>query len=381
MPSSATHASRVLLTGGRAPATLELARLFRRAGRDVGVADSWPVTVAGLSRAVSARFLVPSPRFAYQAFEARLSDVARTFLPDVLIPTCEEVFWVARASERLEPFTRVFSPTLEALRELHDKGAFARLAERLALRVPPTQVLTSAADLDAVRGDAERLVFKPAFSRFGTRTLIRPSASALRHVTPSERAPWVAQAFVPGREVCAYGVAVRGRLRALAVYESRFRAGRASVVFEAERNDAVRTWVQAFVERAGAHGQLAFDFMQDGRGAVWALECNPRLTSGVHLLRDVEGFAGVFLEADGPLLEPRPGARSALKAAMLGGAVWQRGGASAFVRSRDVLFELPDPLPALAQPLLTAQIAWRAVRSGTSLLGATTHDIQWDGEG
>lgn len=354
--------------------------MFQRAGWEVGVAESWRSTVTSLSNAASARFLVPPPRFAFEDFADRLSEIARTFVPDVLIPTCEEVFWVARAKERLEPFTRVFCPKLDVLRELHDKGAFAVRAANVGLRIPETRVLTSEADLDAVRGEADRLVFKPSFSRFGTSTSIRPSRNELRHVRPSEREPWVAQAFVNGREVCAYGVAVHGRLRALAVYESRFRAGRASIVFEAERNDAVRRWVETFASLTNAHGQLAFDFMEDARGEVWALECNPRLTSGAHLLRNVEGFVDVFLEADGPLLEPRLGTRAALKAAMLGGALWRPGGFSALVHARDVLFDLHDPLPALAQPLLTAQIAVRALRFRTSLLAATTHDIQWDGE-
>ena len=167
--------------------------MLKSAGHQVSLADSWPLTVTGLSRAVSRRFVVPPSRLAFPGFADALARIVRGLLPDVVVPTCEEVFWVARAKESLEPFTRVACPPLPLLRRLHDKFAFAQQVRALGLRAPETQLLVCEEDVDALASRSRELVFKPAYARFGTRTLVRPTPRALQRSRPSQRDPWVAQ--------------------------------------------------------------------------------------------------------------------------------------------------------------------------------------------
>jgi hypothetical protein len=58
----------ILLTGGRAPATLEIARAFHRAGHIVFMAESLPGHLSAPSNAVARDFLVPPPRQQMRAF-------------------------------------------------------------------------------------------------------------------------------------------------------------------------------------------------------------------------------------------------------------------------------------------------------------------------
>ncbi|WP_027483310.1 ATP-grasp domain-containing protein [Deinococcus pimensis] len=372
----------VLLTGGRAPATLELARLFGRAGHAVTVADPWRWHVCRVSRHVKRSVRLPSPRRHFPGFSRALLDLVRSAHVDLLVPTCEEVFWVARAAPELRAYTRVLTPDLAVLAELHHKGRFAHLAAHLGLGVPDTHLLTAPEDLLPFIRNAASSVFKPAWSRFGARTLVSPSRETLARVHPSPRDPWVVQDRVHGEELCAWAVMSRGRVRALAVYPSRFRTGRASVHFDAARNERVTAWIERFARATGLTGQVAFDFVDTGSHVV-ALECNPRLTSGIHLFHDQPEVTRALLDPDAveTVMLARP-ARPLMVAAgmVLGGHLATREGRRAFRTARDVLSASGDPLPALAQPALLAALALRAARGRRGLLAATTADIEWNGE-
>src|SRR5262245_60959759 len=67
----------VLITGGRAPVALDLARHFMAGGWRVIAADSASCFLAGGSRATSKRFRVPPPRQAPEAFARAIGDIMR----------------------------------------------------------------------------------------------------------------------------------------------------------------------------------------------------------------------------------------------------------------------------------------------------------------
>jgi len=91
----------VLLTGGRAPATLELARIFHSAGHQVFLAESVSGSLTANSRAVAASFLIPPPRQQPKDFIRALIEIICQNKIDLLIPTCEEAFHVARGYAEL----------------------------------------------------------------------------------------------------------------------------------------------------------------------------------------------------------------------------------------------------------------------------------------
>src|SRR5258708_3602315 len=136
----------VLLTGGRAPVTLELARLFQRAGHRVLMAESLPWHLSRPSRAVSANFQVPPPRQDPRGFTRALASIVRRERVDLVLPTCEEIYAVARGRAELEaaggrrekPLVVLAEP-LETLRGLHNKWLFAEKARRHGLCVPATR--------------------------------------------------------------------------------------------------------------------------------------------------------------------------------------------------------------------------------------------------
>lgn len=400
---------RVLLTGGRAPAALELARLLHAAGHKVFAAENAPYHLCRRSRVVERSFAVPAPASDPAGFAASLARIADECGVDAIVPTCEEIFYISRSLDRFADVCRVIAAPLDMLDALHHKGRFIRLASEAGLPVPPTDIVQSPEGwlpLLAEKAYADGLVLKPAYSRFASRVIaIEPRAGRL---SPSVRdaavrlladagispqRPWVAQRLLRGEEWCTYGVAHDGVLTAFAAYRSRYRAGRgASIHFAAEDQPALADWVARFVRYARFSGQIAFDFMALPDGAVYPLECNPRATSGIHLFRPADGLAEALLApqrrlAGGTIASPAPGAGAMLSAAMLtyGLAQAARGRRlgewlRAYAGSRDAVYRRGDAGPAAEQLRLFAWLRRTAARQGLTLQEASTIDIEWNGE-
>src|SRR5205085_5483822 len=245
-------------------------------------------------------------------------------------------------------------------------------------------LLASAADLRAAMANGSEIVLKPVYSRFAARTVLRPAARDVARITPSAAEPWVAQHFIAGRQVCTYSLARSGRVLAHTAYPAELTAGQgAAVVFRHIEHPAAFEWVREFVARENFSGQIAFDFIETAAGELYALECNPRATSGVHLLAANPCFAAAFFDEPPEVITPPAGRPAMLAAAMLFVALpairsWAglKTWAAAFAGARDVVFRLDDPAPALLQWVGLANFLWWAARGGISPVQASTLDIE-----
>jgi len=376
----------VLITGARAPVALHLARLLDGAGRRVVLADTPARPIAAASKACARYHRLPPPRFEPQAYAEAIEALIRKENVGLVIPTCEEVFHLALTWRGRAMPARLFAPGIGLLAEVHHKHAFIKLAEKLGLTVPETKLLQSPDDLRALRGRSRELVFKPVWSRFASHVLLRPAPEKLMAITPSPAKPWVAQRFVEGAEISAYAVAREGRVKALALYRSLYRAGKgAGIFFERVEDDAARDFVERIVAATQWTGQISFDLMRQADGKVLPLECNPRAVSGLHFFHDPARFADAVL-GDGPEVLPDVTAPQTVRLAMwIYGlpAALRSGGLGRFrqaVREGRELLDWPgDPAPVKAQWPALAEIGGAALRQRISLQAASTRDIEWNG--
>jgi len=378
----------ILITGARAPVALHLARLLHGAGHRVILADTPARPIAAASKACARYHRLPPPRFEPQGYADAVEALIRAEGIGLVIPTCEEVFHLALTWRGRTMPARVFAPDLGLLAQVHNKHSFIRLAERLGLEVPETTLLNSRDDVEAVRDRARELVFKPAWSRFASHVVLRPPPQALDAIAPSPAMPWVAQRFVEGEEISAYAVAREGRLKALALYRSLYRAGKgAGIFFERIEDDAARELVERIVAGTSWTGQISFDLMREADGRVLPLECNPRAVSGLHFFRDPARFVDAVL-GDGPEVAPDVTAPQTVRLAMwIYGlpAALRSGGFGRFrkaMRKGQELLDWPgDSAPVTAQWPALAEIAGVAWRERISLQAASTRDIEWNGPG
>lgn len=377
-----------LVLGARAPAALEISRGLSRGGHRVLAADSMRMPITRWSRHVSGYHRLPSPVMEPARYGKALADIVYAERVDCVIPTCEEVFHLSMARSHIPDTCIVLADDIGKLRSLHDKFTFMSEAKDCGIGIPRTMLLRSRRRLadswERVMTDHD-IVYKRTFSRFAEGTLVKPSLKEIDKVYPSLEKPWVAQEFIDGDEVCCYAVAVDGRPTAIAPYVPLHRAGKgAGICFAPAAHEQIENFVTEFVGKQRFTGQISFDFIVSPDRGAFVIECNPRATSGVHLLPRDTDWAGVFDGSMGDVV--RPDGRQA----MVGAAMATFGLSASIYRrpvewlrdisgSKDVVWEATDPMPAAGQFLATAETLARAVREGITPLAATTSDIEWNG--
>lgn len=377
--------TRVLVTGARAPVALDLARSFRSAGCDVTLADSVRPFAASLSRPRFEILRLPPPRRDFENFRARLSVLAGEY--DLIVPTCEEVFWLAAAAQRDGWAGRLFAPSIGSLRTLHSKASFPALATEAGVEAPATWTIASAADAELVPLAPADLVLKPEFSRFGSKTIISPKAGVAQALPASPGRRWVAQQRLAGEELCVWSAMLGGRLVACIVYRPALRHGRsAAYAFEAVDSPAAVEMARRIAGHVGGDGQLSYDAIVRPDGRMAPIECNPRTVSGVHLLDGSPALARAML-GQGELPPPPAGTMRYLSPAMalMGVPTALAGGTFGRLRSvwrqgRDVVGRPGDRLPVAGVLLDAARFALTGATGLRSPTSATTDDIEWNGE-
>jgi hypothetical protein len=378
----------VLISGARAPVALHLAQLLVQAGHPVTLVDHLKYPIAAASRLGIGYHRIPPFTTKPQAAREALSEVVASKGIKTVIPTCEEALHLGAIWAKNPMGAELFAPDFQLLKRAHNKFDFIQLCDEIGLDTLDTHLLTSQADYADFAASARDFVFKPVWSRFGSNVLIRPDAASLRRVKPTGRAPWVAQSYASGTELCAYAVARQGRPVVLAAYRGLVRAGPgAAVCFEPADAETVRPFVERFIQATGWTGQVSFDLMRTDDGRVVPLECNPRSTSGLHFFTDGAAFARALF-ADGAEVNPDvDGPQSVRLALWLYGLpmMLQRQQRLVFQdalrRSGDVMGWPGDRVGLGAQLRSVAEFAGIALRHRVRLERASTWGIEWNGEG
>ncbi len=376
---------RVLLTSPRAPVTLDLARRFHAHGDEVYLCDSLRFGCGNFSRSKIQAFSTPRPNAFPADYVEAINRIVNRQGIDLLVPTCEEIFFLAACRNQLD--CEVFAGSFETLRDIHNKWTFSQMASNEAGIVPDTYPIQSESQLIEFRDCSRNFVFKPVYSRFASQTLIQPNREQLACVTASEKTPWIAQRFVPGTEYSTYSVARRGQLVAHCTYQSSFRAGiGAGICFQAKPNSSILEFTHNFVRQFEFTGQIGFDFIVNEGGEVWVLEGNPRATSGLHCFDSCLLIDAILGRTD-VLLEAGPGSSHMIGAAMLLLGFQDAMAKRSLLRylrnvftSKDVIFRWTDPLPWLGIPFTAGELCWVALRERKTLQQASTYDIEWNGE-
>lgn len=377
---------RILITGARLPAALEIAKALTSEGADVWAADTLYCTPTGFSRHVKRYFRIPSPALAFSDFCSAIKRIVRQLDIDLVIPASEEIFFLAQFRDEIAPGTTLFCPSFAVLQELHSKWAILKMAEGCDIRLPHTLRINS---VDALRQELVDMpdgILKAEFSRGSYDTLFPPHDQIDElPITPCR--PWLLQERLIGREISVYAIAAQGRLLAATAYEPRYRVGKgASLYFQPTEGVAAKRFAAAFIEKNSITGQIAFDLIECDNGELGLLECNPRTTSGVHLFSPNSHWALAFW-GENPATVKRSASACAAKMAVFAlhfpaalrqrrlPALW-----SDLKAARDSCFDSTDPLPSLGLQLSALEISLRSLTWPVAAHKAYTFDLEWNGE-
>jgi predicted ATP-grasp superfamily ATP-dependent carboligase len=375
---------RVLVTGARAPAALELIRGFSNSGLEVYSADSIHHPLSRASRHLTKYFVISSPSNNTKAFIEGLENIITKYQIDVLVPTCEEVFFISKHKKHLEKNCVVFCDNFEKLSILHNKYKFMQSAGNCGAFIPNTKLICNHSELIEIKNNLHH-VFKPVFSRFASHTLICPSEVELKKIIVNEARPWVAQEYILGAEFCTYGIAVMGKLLVHTCYQPIYRAGLGSGIYFAPIfKENIYNFVRNFVSKHNFTGQIGFDFILTKNNALYVLECNPRATSGIHCLPSDIDWMGIMTGQlkISPTISKEP---KMVVLAMLTFGLKYLLTAQAFpfiqsiMRAKDVVWKAKDIKPSFYQIISLSEIILKAFRFRISPKEAATADIEWNG--
>jgi hypothetical protein len=372
-------ASTVLLTLGRLPVALSLARAFAARGCRVVVADPFRWHIARPSRAVHRCIRVASPNTDPDTYQQQMLQLIDEESVDLVVPVSEEVQHVAALRASLPGHVRVLGPTETQCRELQDKVAFVQRAEALGLAAPETALANTA----AAQAIADRVatISKPLQGCSGLGLAHYPAGCKLPNLPEGT----LVQRAINGPTWSTLTLLDRGREVGTALYRGRTFSHTVSVCFESlAQTDAVRRWVEDFIAALDFSGFVGLDLMIDENGEPVGIECNPRPTSGLHFF-DPEQLADALLdETPDRRVTIDVGARKqwaystlteAWAAALRG--QFRTGGKiiREMLNARDVVWSSADPLPFLLMTPLSLEILWPAMRQGISVGEACQRDI------
>lgn len=363
----------VLLTIGRMPKALDLARAFHGAGWRVVVADPHAWHPAGLSRAVERCHQVPAPANGAAAYLADMARIAAEEGARLVVTVSEETLHAIALEDH---GCRVFAMPAARVRALYDKLAFIEVARTAGLPVPETALL------EATATATRDIVVKPRFGSAGRGLRFIAAGEAL---PPPGEEPMLAQTRIAGDVLSTCGIARDGRMVANVVYRGEVFSGSVAVAFaRVPRHDAIEAWCARFAAATRWTGFLSFDFIVDPAGIAWAIECNPRVTSGVHFMHREDlaravldpTFAGPVRMREHALMQQLWTTLTECWAA-IADPPERRRRIRALVFARDVTWDLRDPLPLLLMPFASWRIMWLAASRRISFGEAATLDIAW----
>ena len=254
--------------------------------------------------------------------------------------------------EELSSLCQVFATSLPQLKQLHNKWTFSQKTKALGLIPPKTWLIKSRSDLvNCLRMSIpSRLIIKPVYSRFASDIyVLNQPVERLPKVEISEKKPWILQEFIPGQEYSTYSVAHEGKLTAHVTY---LKSVDSLQVITATEQENIFDWVSNFLEKECFTGQIAFDFIVDEYDDIYPLDCNLRVTEGVHLFHPHDDLVTAFLNSNDDLVKPRRNLKITNSLATMYQGFFPKfiltkvkQGWQGLTQTQDQVFRLKDPLP------------------------------------
>lgn len=385
---------RILVTNGRYPITLDLMRNLSACGHKIYLAESRAINLSRYSNVVEKHFVVPSPRFEADEHIAALVEIITREKIDLFIPIWEDIFLISKHLDKFPTSCQVFCKDYPLLLQLHNKGSFIELLEKLNIPTPKTQTITDKSQLEKIQLPA--YVLKPCYSRASLRVYLVNAENPVPDIEPELSKPWVAQEWLAGKNYCSFSICFEGKVMAHSAYPMDFvkkkKKGHSSTVggyclsFRAIHHEKIFLWIKNFVDKIHFTGHIAFDFIEMPDGRLYAIECNPRTTSGICLFSKEDRIDMAYKGENPDLIVPKLGTNKqiALPNVCLG---WKMAlHCKKFplylynvLVSKDVIFNWKDIKPFLMQPVVWINHAFLSFRLRKRIVEAFTHDLDFNG--
>ena len=226
-------------------------------------------------------------------------------------------------------------------------------------------------------------VVKPIFSCSGRAVSLHTAGTSLIDVAANLTEPAVVQVQVKGKQYSTFAMAQDGKVLINVTYQGAVMTGSVAVAFERVEIPAIQAWVETFVSRENHSGFISFDFFVDESGTASAIECNPRVTSGVHFIETDDLAPAILNPGAQPirfkqtkLMQQFYPTLTEVQAAMFKGPhYWDR--LKVLRTAQDVTWDARDPMPFITMPITAFSIIALSMRQQQTFGQVSTQDITW----
>ncbi len=376
----------ILITGARSFTALELARQMNSQGQRIFVADSSKWYLTRFSNTIEKAFTVASARFESELFAQDIARIVAEEKIDLIIPSFEEVFYLAKCRDRLPTSCQLFTESLELLLELHDKNTLIKKLDSFGLPTPITTLIKDPEDLKSLT-PKHSYALKPVFSRAATKVIKFTPGDTIPTLDITENNPWLAQEWLEGQRFCTYSVCHNGKITANAIYPVQYSIDDYSCLyFEAVQHPEILEWLRNVAAKLQFTGQIAFDIIVRDN-TLYAIDCNPRATSGLHLFSNEDQITEAFFNPSADLIEPQPGAAKQIAIAMLMyghktsvDLAKPEGFFKTWLKTNDVIYSKLDKKPFVMQFWGFVHYWGQALKLRMRLPEMFYRDLEWNGE-
>ncbi len=354
---------KLLLTGGRGPAVLEMARQLSRQGHTIFVAESTKIQYCQFSNTVSKNFLVPDPLLDETGYINALTDLLDKYKIDMLIPAYDETYFIAKHKDKLTEHATVFCDSLEKIKTLNNKYTFAELAETLNCYTPKTILMSNDNEWQKFQENPSftmPYMVKSFYASGGSEVVTIRAKDDIKKI--KFKPPFIVQEHVSGKAWSSTGVAHNGEMTLNVVYEPLFiyRENGPAICLQGVTHPGILALIKHVVKSQNYTGLIGFDIIEKEDGSLYLLECNPRVTSGVHLFSAEDKLGECFLNPNTAFHEAQPKKPVQISVAgMLKVLFYLKKGQfkqwlHCVTHSADAVFDAKDIRPALFVPVLAA---------------------------
>ncbi len=370
----------ILLTLGRMPKGLELARGFAHQGCQVYVADPHKKHISKYSNSITDCFQVTAPNVSTESFLAELLEIVVTNSIDIVVPVSEESVYTAQIIEQLPEGVEYFGPGFDVARLLHNKYQFNQLLRSLDLPAPDSALLESDEAQSLI--NKHDCVLKPVHGSAGIDVQFIKRSGSLPAKT---RRASMLQQQMKGRLFTSFSVARNGMCLGTGVYEGTIMTGSVAIAFQRiDDCPAVHDFVDTFIKQNNYTGFISFDLFIEEDGLAYAIECNARLTSGIHLLDNSDVARAVLNKDFTPPIRLKQQQAfqhfwpclGATEMSLVTSAPFKKN-LKHFLSSADVLWSKKDPLPFIMLNFCSGEILKKYFLQKMSLGEASICDIEW----
>ncbi|MCW8933970.1 MAG: ATP-grasp domain-containing protein [Gammaproteobacteria bacterium] len=375
--------AKLLITGARAPVALELARNLHGHGHQVIMVDSLLYPLARNSKAINQFYKIPGPRENLEGFRKNLLLIIQQENVDYLIPTCEEIFYISFIKNELDRFCQIICPDFDLITKFHSKIEILNLCTNKGVGIPSTKIVDKS-NLKEF-SEIKNIIVKKEFCRFGTDVLLNPTRKMIKDAVDKNDGRILLQEKIVGVEYCTYAIVNNGTVYAEAIYEPSHRIRLAAgIYFKPIINDAISKFVKDFCKEYQFTGQIGFDVIV-ANDIVYVIECNPRTTSGVHLLQEADLFKAFIGRNIQEIKQSDKASMIGLVMLLIGIPIAIKKNKlsqwwSDYSSARDVINLKKDKSFMLFKFLSLGELLVISLRKKVSIRQASTMDIEWDGE-